>query len=285
MFVLFLAFIKAGTRYIAQGQINYEVVDEIKQTVKFCGAWKLKKIEIPKIIIDNKKTYTVIGIEHNALTNNLDIEELIIPEGIKFIDDSAFENCENLKSVELPTTIKFIGNNAFYGVNSAKISFKGIYDIKYGNDAFNPNTVIQVDINYQNKTFCGYPIQKSLDSYVVRGTYIYRILDEEKQIATLYGAYGQKKISVLTSVYSFPKKKTYKIIGIEHDALKNNNKFKIAIIVSSCCIASILIAVIIKVKLNKKGKVIDEEPMLQNSNQYTEISENQPWIKFAIIYL
>ncbi len=42
-----------------------------------------------------------------------DVVSVVIPEGVKVIDASAFRCCKNLKSVTLPSTITTIGENAF----------------------------------------------------------------------------------------------------------------------------------------------------------------------------
>ena len=41
------------------------------------------------------------------------IENLIIPEGVKSIDQSAVRNCLNLIRVEIPKSVKTINQNAF----------------------------------------------------------------------------------------------------------------------------------------------------------------------------
>ena len=47
-----------------------------------------------------------------------DLNNIIVPEGVKVIEWSAFENCKNLKSITLPSSITNIGRDAFAGCKS-----------------------------------------------------------------------------------------------------------------------------------------------------------------------
>lgn len=42
------------------------------------------------------------------------LEELVIGEGTKYIDDFAVERCPNLKRIYVPETVISISENAFY---------------------------------------------------------------------------------------------------------------------------------------------------------------------------
>ena len=57
--------------------------------------------------IENKK---VIGIGENAFHQCKGIKRLIVPEGIEYIRDGAFDGCSNLVNVILPTTLKQLGS-------------------------------------------------------------------------------------------------------------------------------------------------------------------------------
>lgn len=45
-------------------------------------------------------------------------EDLVIPDGVKEIDDGAFKGCRSLKSVTIPSGVKKIGDEVFYGCES-----------------------------------------------------------------------------------------------------------------------------------------------------------------------
>ncbi len=75
---------------------------------KFVGFDESKTI-IPNEI-DGKK---VVGIGPEAFQKCVGITELIISEGIKYIEKNAFSSCSNLARVQFPTTLKKIGTWAF----------------------------------------------------------------------------------------------------------------------------------------------------------------------------
>lgn len=52
-------------------------------------------------------------ISTDSFLNNLHLQEIRLPEGIRIIHDSAFEGCKNLKRVYLPATLEHIGRGAF----------------------------------------------------------------------------------------------------------------------------------------------------------------------------
>lgn len=58
------------------------------------------------------ETYRVTTIKSGAF-QNCTISSISIPEGIKYINHSAFANCTNLSSIIIPNGVKFIGYNAF----------------------------------------------------------------------------------------------------------------------------------------------------------------------------
>ena len=76
----------------------------------------------------------------------------MIPEGVTFIGDSAFENCRNLLSVTLPETLTDIGSNAFLGCDNLSAvhipSLDAWCSISFGNVAASP--VISGCIPYVN---------------------------------------------------------------------------------------------------------------------------------------
>lgn len=67
------------------------------------------KLKIPAKI----KGYDVTSIEPMAFMG-ASIKEVVIPEGVCWIEDYAFAKCPNLTKVTLPSTIYSIGNGAFF---------------------------------------------------------------------------------------------------------------------------------------------------------------------------
>lgn len=64
-----------------------------------------------KIIAGDNFQITTIGA--SAFSENTIISEVIIPEGIRIIEDTVFSGCSNLTKVELPSTLESIGSAAF----------------------------------------------------------------------------------------------------------------------------------------------------------------------------
>lgn len=69
---------------------------------------ELTNFEIPKTI-DGK---LVVGIGEKAFYESA-VEEIGFPEGLRFIEESAFQRCAELKYVNLPEGLEFIGSQAF----------------------------------------------------------------------------------------------------------------------------------------------------------------------------
>lgn len=61
----------------------------------------------------------------NLYLNGELIEELVIPDGVEAIKDSAFWGCTSLISITIPDSITFIGREAFYGCTSlTRVTFE-----------------------------------------------------------------------------------------------------------------------------------------------------------------
>ena len=56
-----------------------------------------------------------VGIEiiDSAFCENIALRNVVIPDGVKRINGSAFEDCTNLKTVQLPESVTYIGQEAF----------------------------------------------------------------------------------------------------------------------------------------------------------------------------
>ncbi|MBQ8259872.1 MAG: leucine-rich repeat domain-containing protein [Clostridia bacterium] len=64
------------------------------------------------------------------------LTSIVIPEGVKIIDHSAFLGCENLESITLPDSLEVIGSNAFGTCRSLKIIELGTNLICVDQNAF-----------------------------------------------------------------------------------------------------------------------------------------------------
>ena len=69
-------------------------------------------IVIPSAVTYEGVEYPVTGIDDNAFMDAT-ITSVVIPDGVKYIEDAAFYNCENLTSIVIPKTVRSIGEAAF----------------------------------------------------------------------------------------------------------------------------------------------------------------------------
>lgn len=64
---------------------------------------------------------------------DVEVTDLVIPEGVTSIPQNAFYQCEGIKSVSLPSTLTTIGESAFYGCNGLKsVAIPAGAEIGYG---------------------------------------------------------------------------------------------------------------------------------------------------------
>lgn len=107
-----------------------ESLKEIKYEA-FYDCPNLKKINIPQnCVIHNHALKGCISLNLLLLsdsgtvckgwTNQFYCDTVIIPKGVKRIDDGAFKNCHNLKEIILPEGLERIGINAFKDCKSLK---------------------------------------------------------------------------------------------------------------------------------------------------------------------
>ena len=67
-----------------------------------------------KIKFNNGVTDNPIGTSGNLFINDVEIKDLVIPEGVDTIEDYAFCGCFGLNSIIIPSSVTTIGDNAFW---------------------------------------------------------------------------------------------------------------------------------------------------------------------------
>lgn len=72
---------------------------------------KIKKIDGTELVM----TYEDGVIPYGAFNRNKDIVEVVIPNGIKKINDYAFNNCRNLSRITIGSNVEIIGDGVFSG--------------------------------------------------------------------------------------------------------------------------------------------------------------------------
>lgn len=107
-----------GTVKEVKGQ-KYKVLSA--STVAFVGVInsKTKKVNIPKTVQIDKKTYKVVQIAKNALKGS-DAQTVVIGANVTAIQDQAFAGCKKLKKVTVGANVTSIGKAAFKDCKNLK---------------------------------------------------------------------------------------------------------------------------------------------------------------------
>lgn len=73
---------------------------------------------IPGTLTRNNKTYTVYGINDEALKDCVNLTSVTIPATVHNIGNKAFQNCTGITSIIIGKNVKTIGSTPFYGCSS-----------------------------------------------------------------------------------------------------------------------------------------------------------------------
>lgn len=105
---------QGGNQANLEGKATFEydiVTGDNAVITKFNGSYDDKKVEVPAEIDERR----VVGIGAQAFYYNNAIEEVILPDTVKTIDNHAFAGCAFLKSITIPDSVTSIGAFAFTG--------------------------------------------------------------------------------------------------------------------------------------------------------------------------
>ena len=110
--------VDAGTAMVYEGNASGDVV-------------------IPAVLEYEGGSYPVISIKESAFFNRVAMTSIVLPEGLKTIGVSAFEECHQLADVAFPSTLRDIGNYAFRRCRALQsVVLSGCSDLIVGSDAF-----------------------------------------------------------------------------------------------------------------------------------------------------
>ena len=79
-----------------------------------------KRLCVPKSISGFGGTLPIVKIDIKAFRHLVDVEEIVLPDGIREIGGAAFEECWSLKKINIPSTVKIIEGGAFRDCESLK---------------------------------------------------------------------------------------------------------------------------------------------------------------------
>ena len=119
------------------------------------------------------------------------LKEIIIPNSVTEIEDSAFEFCNNLENVKLSVNLQSIGSKAFANCSLKFITIP--YSVEsIGVDAFRCKTIRKVIIEnpniklpenetvffdgYNKPSICSYEYSKSLEDFCMFYGYKYKVI-------------------------------------------------------------------------------------------------------------
>ena len=100
----------ASDAEITEDGFEYQVADNGSAIIEGYTGNEVAVV-IPSTISDESGTHKVVGIDNSAFYGKTMVE-IVIPDSIEFIGDSAFANCQNLMFVTLQSTPMF-GHNVF----------------------------------------------------------------------------------------------------------------------------------------------------------------------------
>ena len=75
-------------------------------------------------------------IEDQAFIDSIQLEEVILSEGLIEIDEMAFANCKKLKKINIPNSLNVIKKSAFVDCASLDEVIKLNLIVRFGKDIF-----------------------------------------------------------------------------------------------------------------------------------------------------
>ena len=75
-------------------------------------------LEIPAVVANNERKYSVTGIDENALSYYQTLESVTIGGNVTTIGENAFLGCSNLQTLMIGKNVESIGDSAFSGCSS-----------------------------------------------------------------------------------------------------------------------------------------------------------------------
>lgn len=143
--------------------VNNYIVNPVNKTAALKRASYGSSMTVwDRTIYTSYLSYPVEGIDEYAFYNYYNLEEVVIPEHIKYINDYAFTNCYKLKQVILKNDDCVYGKNAFYNCrNDLQIIGGRMGDVSGGETE--SVSIASADIlGVKNKTYTGNEIKQNI---------------------------------------------------------------------------------------------------------------------------
>lgn len=154
-------------------EISSEYKGEKVTSIKRIDSTVYKEIILPD---------TIKTIENSAFNGSESLEKINLPNGLKKIGNNTFANCVNLKEITIPSTVTEIGDKAFSNTALKEITLpSGL--VKLGANAFSGSKYLETinfDIskleNIGGGAFSG--TKYAADKYVKVGNFNYLIIEK-----------------------------------------------------------------------------------------------------------
>lgn len=128
---------------------------------------KLRYIDLSEanIVACDYNFYEGIGTKDNKMPKNAFLKhpliEMILPESITYIGESAFEGCKNLKEIVIPENVTSTGERAFYGCTSLASVKLGVLS-QVAAYSFNKCSQLQsIDLPDNLEVICSHAFEES----------------------------------------------------------------------------------------------------------------------------
>ena len=120
-------------------KLNDKVFEKICKLglIETSNKFALRYINIPKLFKFENKYYKITKIGKKFFKDCKNLQQVIIPESVKRIDNYAFKNCENLKKIFFHKKLTEIGIGTFEHCTSLDISERS-----------NPDSGINLNISF-----------------------------------------------------------------------------------------------------------------------------------------
>lgn len=133
---------------------NLGNIDEIEWKYE-SDTYNLVSLDLGNTDISGKVDLTEFkNLEYYSFSNT-EIEEIILPDGINEILESAFENCSELEYINIPEAVNYISNSAFKNCTNLKSVIINSTDIKIASNAFAGCISLNCVINANSITSIG----------------------------------------------------------------------------------------------------------------------------------
>ena len=108
-----------GVYYRCYDNSWYEGVEREAYVVDYLKHDDTGTVIIPETITENGNVYTVTIMDENAMEKGK-FSAIVIPDGVRRIEEDAFKGCTNLAAVYIGKNIEYIGEDAFSGCEALR---------------------------------------------------------------------------------------------------------------------------------------------------------------------